>query len=142
MRAERESGADAERAERAGIEPAQRPARLHDVRCGRDEVAAVGDQHGVVAGDALERAEKCDRIDVLAGARRLRIDLALARIVARAQLRDPVVAPSALADALRQSLERQSGVTDQREVRTSVQARSFALRLAAISVAARRTWRP
>ena len=55
--------------------------------------------------------------------RRLRIDLVLARIVARAQLRDPVVATGALADALRQSLERQAGVTDQRKIRTTVQAR-------------------
>ena len=57
-RAEREAGADAERAEHAGVEPGSGPRGRSDVGRGRDEVAAVGDEHRVVARGAVERAEE------------------------------------------------------------------------------------
>ena len=80
--AEREPGADAERAEHAGVEPAERAARAHDVGGGRDEVAPVRDHDRVVARGAVERAKEAYRVDEFALRRRLRVDLGLAPEVA------------------------------------------------------------
>lgn len=54
--AQRKAGANAQRAEGAGVEPGQRFARVHHIRGGGHEVAAVGHQHGVVAGLLFQRA--------------------------------------------------------------------------------------
>src|SRR6185295_16366016 len=86
---EREAAADAERAERAGIEPRQRPARPQDVARGRDEVAAVYHQHGVLGHRLLHPQEELHRIDELAGRLRLAPDLGVARQLVAAQLVEP-----------------------------------------------------
>jgi hypothetical protein len=84
---------------------------------------AVGDDHRVVRGDAIQRAEETDRIDMLADARSLLVDLTLARIVTRAQLRDPAGAASSIADTLRQRLEREACIADQGNVGPAIQPR-------------------
>ena len=89
-RRQREPRADPERPEDAGIEPAARPARAHDVGRRGDEIAPVGDEHGVRRRRPIDRAQQRDRVDALAGNPPLSVDLDLARAIARAERRDPL----------------------------------------------------
>ena len=67
-RAERETRTHAEGPEHAGVEPAERRTRMHDVGSGGDEIAAVGDHHRVLACRLIQRAAKRDRIHPFARA--------------------------------------------------------------------------
>src|SRR5262249_32994961 len=87
--AEREPRADTQCAERAGVEPAQRAARLDDIRGRRHEVAAVADQDAIGAEGGLDLGAEMQRVDPANRGARLAGDLVVAGLVARAQLRLP-----------------------------------------------------
>jgi len=121
--AEREPRPYTEGTEGAGIEPAERRARMHHIGGSGHEIAAVCHQQGVVRGRLLQRPEQCDRIDVFALLRRLRIDLHLALLISRAQLRKPICPACAVARrGPRQVLQEQTGVADGGDVGPAVQA--------------------